>query len=246
MNAALDLLVGERLAVKELHHELLVGFRDHFHELVLILRRLRFECGRNGDALSVEGVTRSGEHIDIPGHLAAFHYGKLDGDDLGVLRNDCFGSGHEVGVFLVDGVDENESGDFLFEAHLQSLFGADGEGAGRARHDDCAVGGLECRDHLALEIEEPGDIEHIYLDILVDGVAECHADGYLALYLFVVVVHRGGAVIDFAETVNRLGGVKHGFRKGSFAFAGVPDEGDIAYKIGLESLHGIPLVRNTE
>ena len=242
MHALLDLFRGERLALEELHHELLVGLGDHLHQFALILFRLGFESGGDGDGLAVEGETLSGEDVHIARHLAAFHDGQLDGDDLVIFRGDGVHGGHEVRIFLVDGIDEDERGHSLFKAHIERLLGADGERAGRAGHNDGAVCRRERRHHLALKIEEPGDVEEIDLDIVPHSIGESHADGYLALDLFVVVVHRGRAVIDFAEAVDGLGHVKHRLCKRSLAFAGVTDESDIADKFGCKSLHGIPLI----
>ena len=242
VHAALDLVGGESLAVEELHHQLFIRFCDHLHELVLELGCLRFEGGGDGRALAVEGEALSGEDVDIPRHLAAFHDGQLDGNDLVVFRGDRVDGGHEVRIFLVDGVDENESGHSLFKAHLESFLGADGERTGRAGDDDGAVGGCKCRDHLALEVEKAGDVEDVDLDVVPHGVGECHADGYFALDLFVVIVHRCGAVVHFAQTVDRLGHVEHRFGERSLALTGVTDERDVADKFGCKSLHGIPLI----
>ena len=237
MHAAVDLVGGELLAVKELHHEFLVGLGDHLHELGAVLVRLFLECGGDVDLLAVERERLAREDIDITRHLAAFHDGELDGNDLGILRRDRVHGGGKVGVFLVDRVDEYERGHALFDAHFESFLGADGERTRSAGHHHRAVGCRERRHHLAFEIEESGDIEDVDLDILVDGAGKRHGDGYLALDLFVVVVHRGGAVVHLAETVDGLGEVKHGFRERSLALAGMPDERDVADEVGCESFH---------
>ena len=187
-------------------------------------------------------MTLTREDVDIARHLAAFHNGQLDGDDFVVFGGDCVHRRHEVRIFLVDRVHEDESGNFLFKAHFERLFRADGERTGRAGDDYRAVGGFERGDHFALEIEETGHVEDVDFDIAADGVSERHTDGYLALYFFVVIVHRGGAVVDFAEAVNGFGFEKHRFGERSFAFSGVSDESDVADEIGCKSLHGIPLI----
>ena len=242
MHAALDLFRRERLAVEELHHEFLIRFGDHLHEFVLILRGFRFESCGDRRAFAVEGESFAGENVDITGHLAALHNRKLDGDDFAVLRGDGVDGGHEVRIFLVDGVDEYERRDSLFKTHFESFFRTDGESAGRAGHDYRAVRRGKSRHHLAFEVEKAGDVEDVDLDVVSHRIAERHADGYLALDLFVVIVHRGCAVVDFAESVDGLGHEKHRFGERGLAFSRVSDESDIADKIGCKSLHGIPLV----
>src|SRR3984893_2092557 len=123
----------------------------------------------------------------------------------------------EIGVLLVELVDDHDPRLVGAVALLPRDLGADGQLRARPNHDNGAVRHPQPTEDLAREVEETWRVEDIDLESVVLGEAYPEVDRDLSLVFLGLEVHRRGRLIGRAHSRDRARGEEHRLREHGLA-----------------------------
>ena len=231
--AALDLLLAQRAGVQVFLEQRVITLRSRFDQLAAVLL----------DQLL---------HVVWNGHLAALAVGcgderfevqQVDYAPEVLLRTDrqmewkrarreIFAQrgdrAVEIGILLVQLVDDDDSRLVGPVALLPGNLCADGKLRARAHHHDCAFGHAEPAEDLACEVEEPRCVEDVDLVAVVLGEGDAEVDRDLALVFFRLEVHGRGRLVRRAQAGDRARREQHRLSEHGLAVVGVAQEDDVS------------------
>ena len=166
-DAVLDLGLGEGFAGEVLLHQLFADFGDALVDDFFVMLDALGHVIRNRNLLLdavLEGVRFVVEQVDEALELSVLYRGQDDRNDLAAVDLVQLVEGLvEVGVLVVDAVDEEHTGKAVLLAELHSLVGADGVGVVGGQNDDSRVRGGGAADGFALKVEVTGSVDRVDL-----------------------------------------------------------------------------------
>ena len=247
--ARLDLFLGQLFAFQVLHHELFVGLRDSFDQLVVVFLRLGLQV--LGDFLDADVVA----HVVIVD--VSLHVDQVDDTLEGILLTDGQLDGHavgmqavvqhlhaaeEVGAHGVHLVDVDHAGDLVLVGLTPDSLALGFDTALGGQNGDRAVQhaqgtlnfngevdvarGVDDVDAVAVLFER----HRIFLGLGMAPVAggSGGGDGDTTLLLLLHPVHRSSAVMHFADLVVDAGVVQDTLGGGGLACVDVRHDTDIS------------------
>ncbi len=198
--AALDLLLVERPRIEVLFQERVVALGCSLDQLAAVLlddlqqvvgnRRLRpFAVARRHEGLQVQQVDDAAEIL-----LAADRKVKWKRSGRQVLAHRADGA-VEIGMLLVELVDDHDPGFAGAVAELPRDLGANGQVVVRTDDHDRSFGRAQPAENLPREVEETRGVEDVDLETVVLGEAHAQVDRDLAALLLGLEVHGRGLLV---------------------------------------------------
>ena len=200
----LDLLVGERLALEVLHHQLVGCLGRGLDQRVASRVLDALELGRDrhlvGLAVLVDGRVLL-DHVDVAPE-------RLGGADRQVDRRDLRAEARlelvegrvVVRVLAVHLVDEHHARQPARVGEPPDLIGSDLDAGRGVDHDDHRVDGRQGLDDIGLEVGVPGRVDERDPDAIVLERAHGQVDALPATLLVGIPVERSRARLDVAKT----------------------------------------------
>src|SRR2546428_4981945 len=130
----------------------------------------------------------------------------------------------EIGMLLVELVDDHDPGFARAVAELPRDLGADRKVVVGTDHDNSTFGGAEPAEHLPREVEEPGGVEDVDLEAVVLGEAHAEVDRDLAPLFLGLKVHGRRLLVGRAQSRDGARSEQHRLGERGFAVVRVSEQ----------------------
>ena len=185
----------------------------------------------------VKLVGLSGHQIDDAFEAGLMTNRRLDGDGPGRELLEAVEDSPEVGVLFLHLVDDHEAWKVACADLLPGQLGAHHNAAVRADNDGRPFRRTKRATDITDEVLKPRGVEQVDLVIAPGQMGDRRADRNLSLDLFRLEIEGGVTGVRLAQAVDGPAGIKHRLRQAGLAIVAVPEQGDIANLVGIESGH---------
>ena len=232
VEAQLQLLVADGLALEELHEHVVVGVGRGLEQLLAAAGHLVDHVLGDGHFLALAVLVAIGLAVDevhVAGEGLALADGDLDGRDLAAeLVAQGVEGGHGVGVLALAAGDDEDGRGVGRARQAHGRLGAGLDAAGGVDGDERAISRREAADDLPHEVRVAWRVdERDVAAVTIEGVGR-ERERQLALLLLGLEVERGGAVVDTAHAVDDAGLVEQVLGDGGLSGPCMSGQDDVA------------------